>query len=188
MLAIALACSFVSILQPLASWAGDVAATRQRERPARVAQKAPRAKIEGVSSGFGVRRDPINNRRDFHKGIDIPRPSGTEVLAWSAGIVVKAGWRKGYGKTVDILHADGVTTRYSHLRRILVQEGWQIVAGAVLGQIGRTGRTSGANLHFEVIVDGKTIDPTSYIADASQIVCGFCRTSGAAPSSIIGGS
>lgn len=130
---------------------------------------APKRKV-GASSGFGVRRDPINKRRDFHKGIDISRPAGTKVLAWSGGTVVKAGWMGDYGHTVDILHPNGVRTRYAHLRAVHVREGEKTRPGQVLGQVGRTGRTTGANLHFEVTVEGKLADPRKHLVDTSQIV------------------
>lgn len=126
----------------------------------------------GASSGFGVRRDPINKRRDFHKGIDISRPAGTKVLAWSGGTVLKAGWMGDYGHTVDILHPNGMKTRYAHLRAVQVREGEQTRPGQVLGQVGRTGRTTGANLHFEVMVKGKLADPRKHLIDTSQIVDG----------------
>lgn len=126
----------------------------------------------GASSGFGVRRDPINKRRDFHKGIDISRPAGTDVFAWSEGTVVKAGWMRDYGHTIDILHADGVKTRYAHLRAIFVREGQQTQGGQVLGQVGRTGRTTGANLHFEVMVEGKLVDPRKHLPGTTRIVGG----------------
>jgi len=131
----------------------------------------PKRKL-APSSKFGIRRDPINKRQTFHKGIDISRPAGTEVLAWSDGVVVKAGWVEDYGQTVDILHANGVKSRYAHLRTIFVRKGQQIPGGLVLGQVGRTGRTTGSNLHFEIRVKGKLSDPTKIISDTSKIVAG----------------
>ncbi|MFP5238760.1 MAG: M23 family metallopeptidase [Acidobacteriota bacterium] len=124
----------------------------------------------GASSGFGVRRDPINKLSDFHKGIDISRPAGTAVLAWSEGVVVRAGWLGDYGNTVDVLHSDGVKTRYAHLRTVHVGAGEKVRAGHVLGQVGRTGRTTGANLHFEVTVGDKLVDPRKHFPDPSQVV------------------
>jgi len=79
---------------------------------------------------------------------------------------------KGYGQTVDILHANGVKSRYAHLRTIFVRKGQKIRGGLVLGQVGRTGRTTGANLHFEIRVKGKLSDPTKIISDSSEIVAG----------------
>ena len=132
--------------------------------------KAPSKRKAGASSGFGMRRDPINKQKDFHKGIDISRPSGTEVLAWSDGVVLRAGWLGDYGNTVDVLHPDGVRTRYAHLRKVHVDAGEKVRAGHVLGQVGRTGRTTGANLHFEVTVGDKLVDPRKHLPDPSQVV------------------
>ena len=130
---------------------------------------APKRKVK-ASSGFGVRRDPISKRRDFHKGIDISRPAGTEVLAWSGGTVVKAGWMGDYGRTVDILHPNGMKTRYAHLQAVHVREGDQARPGQVLGQVGRSGRTTGANLHFEVMENGRPVDPRKHLTEPAQIV------------------
>jgi murein DD-endopeptidase MepM/ murein hydrolase activator NlpD len=130
---------------------------------------APKRKV-GASSGFGVRRDPINKRRDFHKGIDISRPAGTKVFAWSDGVVDKAGWMGDYGYAVDVLHSNGVKTRYAHLRAVHVREGQKLLAGQTLGQVGRTGRATGANLHFEIMVDGKVDDPRKHLLNVVRIV------------------
>jgi len=124
----------------------------------------------GASSGFGLRKDPINKNRDFHKGIDISRPSGTKVFSWSDGTVAKAGWMGDYGYAVDVLHPNGVKTRYAHLRAVQVREGQRLLAGQTLGQVGRTGRTTGANLHFEVMVNGRLVDPRKHLSEAAQIV------------------
>lgn len=145
----------------------DTAAGRDAEKSVKSAQA--KRKIR-ASSGFGVRRDPINKRHNYHKGIDVSRPAGTRVLAWSHGIVVKAGWLKGYGRVVDVIHANGVKTRYAHLKTMLVDEGQRVWAGQTLGRVGRSGRTTGANLHFEVMIDDRLVDPRDHLSDASRIV------------------
>jgi murein DD-endopeptidase MepM/ murein hydrolase activator NlpD len=125
---------------------------------------------EEISSNFGKRSDPVNNRQKFHKGIDIPRPTGTEVFAWSDGVVSRSGWLRGYGLTVDVTHPNGIKTRYAHLKLTNVQEGQKLYVWQTLGQVGRTGRTTGANLHFEVIVAGKLTNPRNYLTDDFEIV------------------
>lgn len=125
---------------------------------------------EESSSNFGKRSDPVNNRQKFHKGIDIPRPTGTEVFAWSDGVVARSGWLRGYGLTVDVTHPNGIKTRYAHLKQTNVREGQKLYVGQTLGQVGRTGRTTGANLHFEVIVAGKLTNPRNYLTDDFEIV------------------
>ena len=123
-----------------------------------------------VTSGFGKRRDPINKRKKFHKGVDISRPAGTEVFAWLEGVVAHKGWMGRYGLTVDILHENGQVSRYAHLKQAAVVSGQPIEAGQLVGLIGRTGRTTGPNLHFEVLVGGKRSDPRKLPIDFSQIV------------------
>ncbi len=123
-----------------------------------------------VTSGFGKRRDPINKRKKFHKGVDISRPAGTEVFAWLEGVVAHKGWMGRYGLTVDILHENGLVSRYAHLKQAAVVSGQPIEAGQLVGLIGRTGRTTGPNLHFEVLAGGKRSDPRKLPIDFSQIV------------------
>lgn len=124
----------------------------------------------GAASGYGIRIDPINKRKDFHKGIDISRPTGTDVFSWADGTVVKAGWMGDYGYAVDIAHWNGVKTRYAHLKAVHVRTGQHVRIGQTLGQVGRTGRTTGANLHFEVMENGRLVDPRKHLSEAAQIV------------------
>ncbi|HWR05145.1 MAG TPA: M23 family metallopeptidase, partial [Humidesulfovibrio sp.] len=123
-----------------------------------------------VSSSFGTRRDPITRGRRFHKGVDITRPAGTEVYAWLGGVVLNAGRRGRYGLTVDILHGSGVVSRYAHLKRAAVAAGQDVEPGQVIGLVGRTGRTTGANLHFEIVQDGTRRDPSRLGIDFSRLV------------------
>ena len=125
---------------------------------------------EEISSGFGKRADPLNSSRKFHKGIDISRPTGTEVFAWANGVVTLSGWLRGYGLTVEIVHPNGVKTRYAHLNLTNIRKGQKISKGQILGQVGETGRTTGANLHFEVLVAGKLSDPLNHLSENDEIV------------------
>ena len=125
---------------------------------------------KNVSSRFGKRSDPVSSRQKFHKGVDISRPIGTEVITWSDGVVAQAGWRHDYGLTVDVVHPNGIKTRYAHLKSANVQKGQRLDEGQVIGQVGNTGRTTGANLHFEVMVAGKLTDPQNYLTEDLQIV------------------
>jgi murein DD-endopeptidase MepM/ murein hydrolase activator NlpD len=124
----------------------------------------------GISSSFGKRIDPIGNNVKFHKGIDISRAPGTEVFAWSDGVITRSGWLRGYGLTVDVTHTDGMKTRYAHLMRTAVKKGQKIDKGQVVGQVGETGRTTGPNLHFEVAVAGKITNPQNYLSEITEIV------------------
>lgn len=125
---------------------------------------------KAFASDYGGRTDPINKRKSFHEGIDISRPIGTDVYAWDKGVVKFAGWVRGYGRTIDIVHPDGVKTRYAHLEKILVAKGQRIQDGQTIGEVGRTGRTTGPNLHFEVIVAGNSKDPNHYLENGLEIV------------------
>ena len=119
------------------------------------------------SSGYGWREDPINKREKFHHGTDYRGKRGTPVLAAGAGSVVFAGRRGGYGKVVFIDHGSGVITRYAHLNKIEVEVGDVVVGGNRIGQLGSTGRTTGAHLHFEVRLSGRPVDPNTALTVAA---------------------
>ena len=123
-----------------------------------------------ISSSFGKRNDPINNRLKFHQGIDIPRPTGTKVFVWDDGVVARTGWLRGYGLTVDVIHENGIKTRYAHLKQVNVRKGQKLNEGQLIGQVGKTGRTTGPNLHFEVLLAGKQINPLKYLSEDIDIV------------------
>ena len=114
------------------------------------------------SSGYGWREDPVSGRRvKFHHGTDYRGKRGTPILAAGAGTVVFAGRRGGYGRIVFVDHGNGVVTRYAHMQKIDVKVGDPVEAGTQLGQLGSSGRTTGAHLHFEVRLDGRSVDPTT---------------------------
>jgi murein DD-endopeptidase MepM/ murein hydrolase activator NlpD len=119
------------------------------------------------SSGFGWRDDPIRHTRKFHSGTDFRGKPGTAVLAAGDGVVVFCGRLGGYGNAIDIDHGGGVLTRYAHLRRIEATKGASITAGATIGQVGSTGRTTGPHLHFEVRLDGSPVSPITAMSVAA---------------------
>jgi murein DD-endopeptidase MepM/ murein hydrolase activator NlpD len=103
-----------------------------------------------LTSGYGYRWGRM------HKGIDVAAPIGTPIVAAAPGVVVRAGWNSGgYGKLVDIKHADGTLTRYAHNNRILVQAGQQVEQGQRISEMGSTGFSTGPHLHFELHPGGK---------------------------------
>ncbi len=112
-----------------------------------------------VSSAFGHRHDPLTGESRFHHGVDVAAPEGSPVKAALAGRVVFAGARGGYGNVVEIEHEDGRTSRYAHLSAIAVEPGDAIAAGARLGAVGSTGRSTGPHLHFELRNKGLAADP-----------------------------
>ncbi len=143
---------WIAIAPPRATIVPDAAAAPDAASPA--ANRPLR-----LSSPFGFRLDPINHSIAFHPGIDLPGPRGAAVFASADGAVVWAGWRGGYGKLVEIDHGRGLRSLYGHLDEILVPAGASVHRGALIGRVGSTGRTTGPHLHFEVRIDGASIDP-----------------------------
>ena len=114
-------------------------------------------------SGFGWRIDPIYKTRQMHAGMDFTAPKGTEVYATGDGvvqIVENKAW--GYGKSIVINHGYGYQTRYAHLSAIGVSEGQKVKRGYLIGLIGSTGKSTGPHLHYEVIKNGKKVNPIAY--------------------------
>ena len=129
---------------------------------------AGRPIVQGwLSSRYGMRTDPFTGRRDFHAGVDFAGKKGSPVVATAAGVVVWAGNRSGYGKLVEINHGNGYTTRYAHNREVLVKVGEAVKKGQVIAEMGSTGRSTGPHVHFEVLRDGRTVNPAKYIRAAN---------------------
>lgn len=122
-----------------------------------------------ISSNFGNRRDPIVGKTAFHAGMDFRTPTGTAIRAAGAGTVVKAGRNGGYGKMVEIKHADGFTTRYAHLSQITVKSGDRVAVGETIGAAGSTGRSTGPHLHYEVRRNGKPVNPATYMQAGKKL-------------------
>lgn len=118
-----------------------------------------------TSSTFGYRVSPFTGRRRMHQGLDIAAPQGTLVNAPADGIVSFTGVRGAYGKLVTVDHGYGVVTRYGHLSEILVKPGQRIKRGDSLAKVGRTGRSTGDHLHYEVRLDGVPVNPELYILE-----------------------
>ncbi len=116
-----------------------------------------------LSSKFGWRTDPFTGRRKFHHGIDLAARRGAKVVAAASGLVTWAGKRGGYGNLVEITHADGYVTRYGHSSKILVSRGEMVRRGQPIARVGSTGRSTGPHLHYEVLLNGKKVDPIKYI-------------------------
>jgi len=114
--------------------------------------------------GFGVRRNPFGGMSsEFHKGQDISAPFGTPVSATADGVVVVAGWQRGYGRVVYLDHGNGISTRYGHLSRLDVAVGQIVKRGAQLGLVGSSGRSTGPHLHYEVRINGEPTNPLNYL-------------------------
>lgn len=116
-----------------------------------------------ISSYFGERQDPFTGHEAFHKGVDFAGLSGSEVVAVAAGVVTWSGERSGYGKLVEINHGNGFVTRYGHNRANVAQVGQTVSRGDTVAQMGSTGRSTGPHVHFEVLRNGRQVDPLSFV-------------------------
>nr|WP_297180646.1 M23 family metallopeptidase [uncultured Agathobaculum sp.] len=114
------------------------------------------------SSAYGWRIHPIYGTRKFHAGEDIPASYGAEILAAASGTVITAGWVSGYGNYTVIDHGGGMMTAYGHQSTIAVSVGQTVTQGQVIGYVGSTGNSTGPHLHFEVYINGATVDPKSF--------------------------
>ncbi|MDA9931772.1 M23 family metallopeptidase [bacterium] len=112
-----------------------------------------------ISSGFGGRKHPILGYKKMHTGVDFAAPRGTPVLAAGSGTVEYAAWNGAAGKYIRIRHTDGYKTAYFHLSRINVSVGKYVKQDQIIGKVGSTGRSTGPHLHYEVILNGKKINP-----------------------------
>jgi len=123
--------------------------------------------IGPITSSFGQRVDPVlhNGEGEFHSGIDISAPTGTPVRATADGVVTTASIRNGYGREVILDHGGGLETCYAHLSGFTVMEGQHVVRGEVLGYVGTSGRTTGANLHYEVRIHNTPVNPHKYLRE-----------------------
>ena len=119
-----------------------------------------------ITSGYGSRTDPFTGLRSNHPGIDFAAAEGSEVLAVATGIVAEAGEKNGYGELVEINHGNGYVTRYGHNSRLLVKVGDRVVKGQRIALMGSTGRSTGPHVHFELVLNGNTVNPEQYVQAA----------------------
>jgi murein DD-endopeptidase MepM/ murein hydrolase activator NlpD len=123
-----------------------------------------------ISSGFGDRQDPFTGHEAFHRGIDFAGSAGSEVTAVATGVVTWAGQRSGYGSLIEVNHGNGYITRYAHNQRALVTVGQTVTRGQAIALMGSTGRSTGPHVHFEVLKNGRQINPASFLGGGSAAV------------------
>jgi murein DD-endopeptidase MepM/ murein hydrolase activator NlpD len=116
-----------------------------------------------LSSMFGNRPDPFTGARDFHPGLDISASAGTPIRATADGVVESAGYAGNYGNAVVLRHGFGLSTRYGHMSRIGVLTGLKVKRGDVIGYVGSTGRATSAHLHYEILLNGRSLDPLNLL-------------------------
>nr|WP_174826057.1 M23 family metallopeptidase [Ruegeria arenilitoris] len=137
------------------------------------AEKAPFANpvksVVRFTSGYGTRRDPKTGGRRMHNGVDFAGAQGTDIFATADGVVTHAGWQSGFGRLVKIRHAFGIETLYAHNTKIRVKVGQRVSRGDHIADMGSTGRSTGTHLHYEVRVNGKPVNPMTYIKAARNV-------------------
>lgn len=116
-----------------------------------------------LSSTYGWRMSPFSGKERMHLGLDIAAPIGTPIYATADGTVVRTALTEDYGRMLEIQHTNKLLTRYAHTSIIYVKEGQKVKKGEVIVAIGSTGRSTGPHVHYEIEVDGKRVDPETYI-------------------------
>ena len=116
-----------------------------------------------ISSLYGQRTDPFDGNQASHHGIDFAATAGTQVLAVADGVVSHTGIDGGYGRMVEITHGNGYVTRYAHNAKLLVKPGQTVKRGDPIALMGSTGRSTGPHVHFEVLRDGRPMNPLSFV-------------------------
>lgn len=117
------------------------------------------------SSSYGWRIDPFTGGKAFHEGLDFPANTGTPIRAAADGIVSMAEQSAAYGNIVKIEHGAGLETRYAHASKLLVKVGERVVKGQEVAEVGSTGRSTGPHLHYEIRLNGESLDPRKYLAN-----------------------
>jgi murein DD-endopeptidase MepM/ murein hydrolase activator NlpD len=114
-----------------------------------------------MRSNFGVRRHPILGYMKMHTGVDWAAPLGTPIFASGNGVIEKIGWESGYGKYIRIRHANGYETAYGHMTAFArgMEAGTRVRQGQIIGFVGSTGLSTGAHVHYEILVNGRFVDP-----------------------------
>jgi len=124
-----------------------------------------------ITSPFAAARfDPVLHIVRPHEGIDVGAPPGTPIMATAAGVVAKVGWEpEGYGNYLLVEHGYGVVTRYAHCSKILVTPGQRVTRGQVIALVGSTGEATGPHVHYEVLLNGRPVDPMGFIQPTDAI-------------------
>ncbi|MBU1985858.1 MAG: peptidoglycan DD-metalloendopeptidase family protein, partial [Proteobacteria bacterium] len=119
-----------------------------------------------TSSHFGDREDPVNGKEAFHSGVDMQVKRGEKIVATADGTVVQANDNGYYGRFVEIRHGNGFTTHFAHLQEYKVKKGDKVKRGQVIGLAGSSGRSTGVHLHYELCLNGKPINPETFMQTA----------------------
>lgn len=118
--------------------------------------------LKRTASGYGWRMDPVYQTAKFHEGMDFSADIGTPVFATGNGVILKSGWQRGYGETIEIDHGYGYKTVYAHLNKRIARTGVKVKRGDIIGHVGNTGKSTGPHLHYEVHLNGRHRNPMHY--------------------------
>ena len=136
--------------------------TRHHERYQRIPSIMPTA--GWLSSTFKRSRfHPILHISRPHEGIDVSAPMGAPIVAPAAGVVVRVGREAGYGLVLEIDHGNGIETKYAHCSRVMVRRGQRVKRGQEIAAVGNSGLSTGPHLHYEIHINGKVVDPLTYV-------------------------
>lgn len=138
---------------------------RERELSTQTVPSGRPVREGWISSGYGYRVDPISGNRAFHHGIDFAGRRDSAVLAVASGVVTWSGKKPGYGNVVEVKHGNGYLTRYAHNRENLVEVGDRVDKDQQVARLGSTGRSTGPHVHFEVVKDGRIVNPWKFIRE-----------------------
>ena len=158
-----LLCCAVLVLRTCARQAAPEGCSLHRPEPAGQCVFPLGTSSWRLSSGYGWRQDPLDEKRDFHTGADLACAEGTPVLAAMDGIVLAARRSASYGNCIRLAHKDGVETLYAHMQYLYVRPGQLVEAGQTLGTAGQTGRATGPHLHFELLYRAVRCDPSALL-------------------------
>lgn len=122
-----------------------------------------------LTSGFGYRQDPMGGGRRLHEGMDMAGAVGTPIYATGDGTVIFAGWNAGFGRHVQIRHANGLVSTYSHMSQLRVEVGQRVSRGDQIGDMGSSGRSTGTHLHYQVLSNGTPVNPMTFIKAAKNV-------------------
>ena len=138
------------------------------EKMARIPSIMPTA--GWLSSNFSLSRfHPILHYARPHEGIDVSAPMGAPIVAPAGGVVQRVTWETGYGNVLEIDHGDGIVTKYAHCSKVLVRSGQRVKRGQIIANVGSTGLSTGPHVHYEIHVNGKVVDPLTYVLPAGVI-------------------
>lgn len=154
----------------LAASFAEVSGTLQKDadRLSRIPSIMPT--VGWLSSTFSRSRfHPILHIRRPHDGIDLAAPMGAPIVAPAAGVVITVGWENGYGNVLEIDHGNGIMTKYAHCSRIVVRVGQHVKRGQHIANVGNTGLSTGPHLHYEIHVNGKVVNPLTYVLPDNAI-------------------